>query len=237
MSIESVYVAEQGTPGYRHVPTDRLPAQEFHTAGGAARSVLKAMKSNVAPEAVELSFVLHTDTGAGFRVHVNCEHDDVSIAHRGHSDMANDFLDDVGRQTGWPNVAVAVNRLHEAVEEGRLIGDSLKERVRSEFIPGLRQWGDCMRQRDDWDEPELERVARSIERSTGLDTVTDGPEPNPLNDVIDAILRAADPVAALLDESMLMELDYMDIPAALDPQTGEDLKMAEPRGGEACKAA
>ena len=40
-----------------------------------------------------------------------------------------------------------------------------------------------------------------------------------------------------LDESMLMELDYMDIPAALDPQTGEDLKVAEPRGGEACKAA
>ena len=208
-------MADQGTPGYRHVPTDRLPAQEFHTAGGAARSVLKAMKSNVAPEAVELFFVLHTDTGAGFRVHVNCEHDDVSVAHRGHSDMANDFLDDVGRQTGWPNVAVAVNRLHEAVEEGRLIGDALKERVRSEFIPGLRQWGDCMRQRDDWD----------------------APEPNPLNDVIDAILRAADPVAALLDESMLMELDYMDIPAPLDPQTGEDLKMAEPRGGEACKAA
>ena len=172
-----------------------------------------------------------------FRVYLEVENDGLTVAHQCHSYAANGFLDDVGRQTGWPNVSAALKSLHEAVEEGSLIGNALKERVRSEFIPGLRQWGDCMRQQDDWDAPELERVARSIERSTGLDTVTDGPEPNPLNDVIDAILRAADPVAALLDESMLMALDYMDIPAALDPQTGEDLKMAELRGGEACKAA
>ena len=135
VSIESVYVADQGTPGFRHVPTDRLPAQRFHTAGGAARSVLKAMKSNVAPEAVELSFVLHTDTGAGFRVHVNCEHDDVSVAHQGHSDMANDFLDDVGRETGWPNVAAALDALQKAVKDGVLAGEALEERVRSEYIP------------------------------------------------------------------------------------------------------
>ena len=225
VSIESIYVADQGIPGYRHVPTDRLPAQKFHTAGGAVRSVLKAMKSNVAPAALEVFFVLRTDTGAGFRVHVNCEHDDVTVAHQGHSDMANDFLDDVGRETGWPNVAIAVHDLQQAVEDGRLFGDALKERVRSEFIPGLRQWGDCIRQRDEWDESELERVARSIERSTGLDTVTDGAEPNPLNDVINVILQADDPVAAVLDEAVLVELDYMDIPVALDPLTNKDLKM------------
>ena len=98
--------------------------------------------------------------------------------------MANDFLEDVGRETGWPNVAVAVNWLHDAVEDGRLSGDAIEERGRAEFIPRLRQWGGCMRQRAEWDEPELERVAMSIERSSGLDTVTDGPEPSPLNETM-----------------------------------------------------
>ena len=202
-----------------------LDERRFHTVGGAARSVLKAVKSDHAPDALEVFFVLHTDTGAGFRVHLNCEHDELSVAHQGHSDMANDFLDDVGRQTGWPNVAIALDRLHKAVESGELRGEALNARVRSEFIPGLRTWRDCMRQRDEWDEPDLARVAQSIEIATGFDTVTSGPEPSPPDVVIAAILRADDPVAAAVDEAVLMELDYMDLAEAIDLRTGEDLKL------------
>ena len=63
------------------------------------------------------------------------------------------------------------------------------------------------------------------------------PEHSPLDDVINAILRADDPVAAVLDEGTLVELGCMDIPVALDPLTNEDLKMAEIHGGETCKTA
>ena len=237
MSVDNLFVTKRGTPGYWPVSEGALPETRFHTAGGAARSVMKAVRSGIAPEAEELFFTLTTDKGAGFRVHVNCEQDGLSVAHQGHSDMANDFLDDVGRQTGWPNVAIALDALQKAVENGVLSGDSLEEHVRTEFVPKLRQWQDCLRQRDDWDEAELDRVAKSIERATKLDTVTSGPEHSPLDDVINAILRADDPVAAVLDEGALMELDYMDIPVALDPLTNEDLKMAEIHGGETCKTA
>ena len=52
--------------------------------------------------------------------------------------------------------------------------------------------------------------------------------------MISAILRADDPVAAVLDEGTIVELDYMDIPVALNPLTNEDLKMEEISGGETC---
>ena len=235
--VEGIYVERGGSGGYQSVGVEGLPDSRFHTAGGAAKSILKALRTEVAPDALEVFFVLYTATGAGFRVHLNAEHDELSVAHQCHSDMANDFLDDVGRETGWPNVAVALNALQEAVENGALSGDALAERVRSEYVPGLRQWQDCLRQRDDWDEAELDRVAKSIERATKLDTATSGPEHSPLDDVINAILRADDPVAAVLDEGTLVELGYMDIPVALDPLTNEDLKMAEIHGGETCKTA
>ena len=77
-------------------------------------------------------------------------------------------------------------------------------------------------------------MAKSIERATKLDTVTSGPEHSPLDDVINAILRADDPVAAVLDEGALVELDYMDIPVALNPLTNADLNMEEISGGETC---
>ena len=91
------------------------------------------------------------------------------------------------------------------------------------MVPKLRRWQDCLRRRDEWDDRELERVAKSIERDTKLDTVMDGPEPSPLDDVVNAIIRANDPVAAALNKDALMDIDYMDIPAA------------EPEGEERCK--
>ena len=145
--------------------------------------------------------------------------------------MANDFLDDVGRETGWPNVAAALDALQKAVKDGELAGEAIEERVRSEYIPGLRKWQECLRQRDEWDGTEHQQVAEAVEKAVRLEAVMDGPEPSPLDDVISAILRADDPVAAVLDEGILAELDYMDIPVALNPLTNADLNMEEIRGG------
>ena len=234
--VDNIYIEHGGAGGYQHVGGEGLLDSRFPTAGGAAKRVLKALRTVTAPDdASRVFFDVGTSTGAIFRVYVNCEGDEVTVSHQGHSDMANDFLDDVGRETGWPNVAVALNSLHRAVENGELHGAALEERVRTEVIPGLRQWRDCLRQRDEWDKSELDGVAKSIELATGLDTVTKEPEPSPLDAVIATMLRADDPVAAVLDEAVLMEIDYMDIPLAIDLQTGEYLEMAGLEGGEACK--
>ena len=232
--VESIYVERGGRGGYQSVGVDDLPASRFHTTGGAARSVLKALKTRLAPDAAEAFFDIHTGTGAAFRVHLNVEHDELTVAHQCHSDTANDFLDDVGRETGWPNVAAALDALQKAVKDGVLAGEALEERVRSEYIPGLRKWQECLRQRDEWDGPEHQQVTEAVEKAVKLEAVMDGPEPSPLHGVISAILRADDPVAAVLDVGTLVELDYMDIPVALNPLTNADLKMEEISGGETC---
>ena len=177
-------------------------------------------------------FTIGTHTGAMFRVYLDVENDGLTVAHQCHSDAANGFLVDVGRQTGWRNVAVALNTLQKAVGDGRLSGDALNEHVRSDLVPKLRRWQDCLRRRDEWDDRELERVAKSIERATKLDTVMVGPEPSPLADVVNGILRANDPVAAALNKDSLMDIDYMDIPA-VEPEGEESARRNDGHGGRA----
>ena len=155
--VESIYVERGGRGGYQSVGVNDLPAKRFHTAAGAARRVIKALRTKVAPGSLEVFFVLYTATGAGFRVHLNAEHDELSVAHQCHSDMANDFLDNVGRETGWTNVATALHTLKKDVGNGVLSGDALEEHVRTEFVPKLRQWQDCLRQ--------LDRLGRSGART------------------------------------------------------------------------
>ena len=202
-----------------------MPESSFHTAGGAVKSVMKALlRTGDAPDPVEVMVTIGTHTGAMFRVYLDVTNNVLSVA--------NGFLVDVGKQTGWPKVAVALSGLHKAVEDGSLSGDALNDYVRSDFVPKLRWWQDCLRRRDEWDGRELERMAKSIERATKLDTVMDGPEPSPLDDVLDAILRADDPVTAALNKDALMDIDYMDIPA-VEPEGGEKCKTNDGDGGRA----
>ena len=220
--VENIVVEYRGPRGYQSVGTGELPESRYHTAGRAVKSVVEALlRTEDAPDPVEVMFTIGTHTGAMFRVYLDVENDGLTVAHQCHSYAANGFLEDVGRQTGWPNVAAALKSLHEAVEEGSLHGDALSEYVRSEFVPKLRRWQDCLRRRDEWDDRELERVAKSVERATKLDTVVDGPERSPLDDMLDAKVRASDPVAEALNKDALMDIDYLDIPAASELEGDE----------------
>ena len=225
--VEGIYVEYRGPRGYQSVGTGELPESRFHTAGKAVKTVMEALlRTGAGPDPAEVMFTIGTHTGAMFRIYLDVKNGGLTVAHQCHSDAANGFLEDVGRQTGWPNVAAALKSLHEAVEDGSLHGDALDEYVRSEFVPKLRRWQDCLRRRGEWDDRELERVAKSVERATKLDTVMDGPDRSPLDDMLDAILRASDPVAAALNKDFLMDIDYLDIPAKSELEVDEKCKKA-----------
>ena len=171
--VESIYVERGGRGGYQSVRVDDLPGKQVPHHGRRCQERPEGSQDPPGPDAAEAFFDIHTGTGAGFRVHLNVEHDELTVAHQCHSDMANDFLDDVGRETGWPNVAAALDALQKAVKDGVLAGEALEERVRSEYIPGLRKWQECLWQRDEWDGPELQQVAEAVEKAVKLEAVMD----------------------------------------------------------------
>ena len=80
--VDNIYIEHGGAGGYQHVGGEGLLDSRFHTAGGAAKRVLKALRTVTAPDdASRVFFDVGTSTGAIFRVYVNCEGDEVTVSH------------------------------------------------------------------------------------------------------------------------------------------------------------